>query len=154
MQRNYKYAPSSPLLEKIFHTNEKLATLHSLDSHMIAGLKRVVILEKKAEEAQRQLDIDARKALADANKQQKEMEKQRRAKKVAERRVEKAAEIEHRKKEKEAANTHRKKQEKFIRPTKIRKSQKNPVLKPIVPEKVEVATLRGRRIQRPQRFNI
>jgi hypothetical protein len=79
---------------------------------MIAGLKRVVILEKKkrqrgkhlnllgeedsglqffspgriqaarerqeakkAEEAQRQLDIDARKALAAANKQRKEMEK-------------------------------------------------------------------------------
>ena len=47
MQRNYKNAPSSPLLAKIFRVNEKLATLHSLNSHMIAGLKRVVILEKK-----------------------------------------------------------------------------------------------------------
>jgi hypothetical protein len=47
MQRNYKNVPLLPLLVKIFHANEKLATLHSLDSHMIVGLKRVIILEKK-----------------------------------------------------------------------------------------------------------
>ena len=130
MQRNYKNAPSSPLLTKIFRVNEKLATLRSLDSHMIAGLKRVVILEKKkrqrgkrlnllgeedsrpqffslgwvqaakerqeakkVEEAQRQQDINTRKALAAANKQRKEIEKQQRVEKVAERRLQKVAEI-------------------------------------------------------------
>ena len=97
---------------------------------MIAGLKRVVILEKKkrqwgkrlnllgeedsgpqffspgrvraareqqeakkVEEAQRQQDINTRKALAAANKQRKEIEKQQRVEKVAERWLQKVAEI-------------------------------------------------------------
>ena len=119
MQRNYKNVPLLPLLVKIFHANEKLATLHSLDSHMIVGLKRVIILEKKkrqwgkclnllreedsgpqffslgrveatrerqeakkVEEAQHQQDINTRKALAAANKQKKEIEKQQRVENV------------------------------------------------------------------------
>jgi hypothetical protein len=57
MQWNYKNAPLSPLLAKIFCVNEKLATLHSLDPHMIAELKRVVILEKKKRQQGKHLNL-------------------------------------------------------------------------------------------------
>ena len=57
MQRNYKNVPSSLLLAKIFCANEKLATLHSYDSHMIAGLKRVIILEKKKKQQGKYLNL-------------------------------------------------------------------------------------------------
>ena len=117
---------------------------------------------KEEEEAQQQQNIIDKKALAAANKQQKEKEKLQKAEITADKRNAKAAEIQLRIEAKKATQAHRRQQsmlpiQPIVSPKALpaRKKPKPKPTKPLITEKVKVtnmATSRGRRIQRPQRF--
>ena len=122
---------------------------------------------KDTNEALRQQEIVDKKTLTAAKKQQKELDKIERAQLLAERRrqaaeikaqkvVEKQAQI----KLKEVGNKHTKEQLKSAGPQKVQKTHKKQAREPdntiITQEvgKVVLTTLRGRRLQRPQRFDL
>ena len=117
---------------------------------------------KDDKEAQRQQAISDRKAQALAKKHQKEKDKVERARIALERREAKAAEnqarLELKKVTKEGRQRYLDLRRQFIEPSKVRKTRKKQVTRPttaIITQDVEVvpvATSRGRRIQRPQRF--
>ena len=119
---------------------------------------------KEAKEAQRQQNIIDRKAIAAANKQKKEAEKLEKAKIATERRSAKVAEMQFRKEAREAAKAYRQRQSTLpissTVPIKAKTPRKGRISKPhppVIASEVEVAVLttsRGRRVQRPQHFNI
>ena len=137
------------------------AQFFSLEQIMAA---REFQASKEAEEAQRQQNIINKKAIAAANKQKKEAEKLKRAKIATERRSAKTTEMQLRKEAKKAAKAHRQRQLTLpissTVPIKAKTPRKGRISKPhppVIASEVEVAVLatsRGRRVQRPQRFNI
>ncbi len=127
--------------------------------------------QKDAIEVLRQQEILDKKALAAAKKAQKEVDKAQRASATlkqralaAEKKAQKAAEKQAQKELREAAKHHDKSQPSLKRkstglqetqktPRKQAKISSHPVF-PVQREEVILATSRGRKVQRPQRFNI
>ena len=56
-QRQFHNAPNSPLLDKIFRANERLAAQHSVDQHVIKGLITALQDEKKRRKRGKRLNL-------------------------------------------------------------------------------------------------
>lgn len=207
IHRAYQNAPSSPLLAKILRANERLASEHSIDQHIIRGLNAALRNEKKrrqrgkrlnmlgeeasgpqfyspgkvqaardrqtvieAEKLQKQQDLEEKRALAAAAKQQKAMEKAERMKIMAEKKIlneqakqAKLAEKQAQKKPLDEAIQHgaghSSSETGNSRPQKNRVSRKGKgkalEVGIMVEEEQEplLTTSRGRRVQRPRRLD-
>ena len=208
VQRQYHIAPNSVLLNKVFRANERLASQHSVDDHMIKGLAKTLKGEKKKRrhgqrlnllgeddsgpqffspgrvqsardyqdqkdmnEIRRQQEIADKKATAAIKKTQKEADKTQRAfltlqrrQAVAEAKVQKDLEKQAQAKLKEMVTIPGKGQSNRTKipeyPCKAPVGLKNQSDGPgnavamVDAKEVVSATSRGRKICRPQRFDI
>lgn len=208
MQRQYRVAPNSTLLSKVFRANERLASQHSVDDHMVKGLAEALKNEKKKRqrgqrlnllgeddsgpqffspgrvqrardyqdqkeinEARRQQEIADKKAAAAIKKAQKEADKIQRAfltlqrrQATAEAKAQKALDRQARAKPKKVAITPGKGQSnqkgvsKYPRkaPGNLRKqlNRSDNAVALVHAKEVVSATCRGRKICRPQRFDV
>ena len=199
IQQQYRKAPSSPLIAKVFRANERLVSQHSIDQHMVKGLITALKDEKKkrrrgkrlnlvgdedtgpqffsparveaarawqalkdVEEAQRQQEIQDRKAIVATKKAQKEEEKVRKQQIAIERRLQKAANQQVQTALKESLNSAKTKQVAISKQSiKLPKAQSKRNKPPTKPHEVIVldqgegvisASSSGRTIQRPKRF--
>jgi hypothetical protein len=57
IQRAYNQAPASPILEKVFRANDRLAAQHSVDQHVIHGLRQALAIEKRRQKKGKQLNL-------------------------------------------------------------------------------------------------
>jgi hypothetical protein len=56
-QREFRNTPNSPLLDKIFRANERLAAQHSIDQHVVRGLVTALKDEKKRRKRGKHLNL-------------------------------------------------------------------------------------------------
>ena len=56
LEREYRNAPSSALVQQAFHISEKLAALHSIDTHTIRNLQESLADEKRRRKRGKKLD--------------------------------------------------------------------------------------------------
>jgi multidrug efflux pump subunit AcrA (membrane-fusion protein) len=56
-QREFRNTPNSPLLDKIFRANERLAAQHSIDQHVVRGLTTALQDEKKRRKRGKRLNL-------------------------------------------------------------------------------------------------
>lgn len=57
IQQQYRKAPSSPLIAKVFRANERLVSQHSIDQHMLKGLVNALKDEKKKRRRGKRLNL-------------------------------------------------------------------------------------------------
>jgi hypothetical protein len=57
IQKQYRKAPSSPLIAKVFRANEQLVSQHSIDQHQIRGLINALKIEKKKRKRGKRLNL-------------------------------------------------------------------------------------------------
>jgi hypothetical protein len=57
IQKNYRKAPESPILQKILRANDKLAARHEIDQHLIQGLMEALRYEKKRRKRGKRLNL-------------------------------------------------------------------------------------------------
>ena len=57
LQQQYRKAPSSPLLTKLFRANERLVSQHSIDQHTLNGVIGALKLEKKKRRRGKRLNL-------------------------------------------------------------------------------------------------
>ena len=57
IQQQYRKAPSSPLIAKVFRANERLVSQHSIDQHVVKGLITALKDEKKKRRRGKRLNL-------------------------------------------------------------------------------------------------
>ena len=57
IQQQFRLAPNSPLLAKVFRANERLTAQHDIDQHEVRGLKDALRAEKKRRQRGKRLNL-------------------------------------------------------------------------------------------------